>query len=308
MANASNNITIGDIYSLLKEVKGDLTEKIEIVDREIKSISSVLNYEITDAKRKIKKLEEENLYLRNSLETLERKNKNNNLVFYGVQNKNEETDTDLIDSIVDLIEHHLHVKLDTSDINNIFRLGKHKEHTRPILVSFISYLKKKEILKNCKLLKGTKIYICEDLLQTELEERKILLQFRKEASKQNHEVKLRGNKLIISGREYTASDLQKRQLEEEGGYFSPPPERNINSAPPTPTPNNPTNIGQVTDEVFIPNLESTVKAKNYKLNEENTSSKKNLPNKSVKTCIRSTTEDTPKASSTVTRSLARRVK
>ncbi|CAG9815996.1 unnamed protein product [Phaedon cochleariae] len=131
-----------------------------------------LQLTIEDLKKEIVTLEKENSKLQNKVELIERNNKRNNIIVFG--------------------------------------LGKHKNC--PVKIEFISYLKKNTIFQKISNLKNTGIAIAHDLTQNQQEEFKILKSHlrgvRKDNSKKSY---LRGNKLIVDGIEYTAEDLQERE-------------------------------------------------------------------------------------------------
>ncbi|KAG5877156.1 hypothetical protein JTB14_024558 [Gonioctena quinquepunctata] len=115
------------------------------------------------------------------------------------------------------------------------RLGKNKTRTRPILVSFVSQIKRQEILWNSQKLKGSRIYIAGDLIEKDQQEWKILVDNLKEARRRNKLATRKGRKLIIEGYVYTADDLKDYTQEDTNFNFSPPLERKAQSEPVTPT-------------------------------------------------------------------------
>ncbi|CAH1103868.1 unnamed protein product [Psylliodes chrysocephalus] len=80
---------------------------------------------------------------------------------------------------------------------------------------------------------GINIIISEDLTKIELKERKVLVVVLKEARNNNQNAKLRRNKIIIEGVEYTASDIEKTITDAQ--LFDNIPIRKIHSEPPTPS-------------------------------------------------------------------------
>ncbi|CAG9760295.1 unnamed protein product [Ceutorhynchus assimilis] len=104
----------------------------------------------------------------------------------------------------------LSLNIKPSDINNIYRLGKGK--SSPVLIEFISYLKKSELFKNADKLRGLKdtgYAISNDLCEEDRNELKILRQHFKKDKEENKQVKLTGLKLQIDGKIYTAEDLHQ---------------------------------------------------------------------------------------------------
>ncbi|CAG9759995.1 unnamed protein product [Ceutorhynchus assimilis] len=138
----------------------------------------------------------------------------------------------------------------TSDIDNVCVFGK----SRHILVKLTSFLKSREILTNCKKLKGTGVSISEDLSKEEREENKILRKHLKEAKEQKLNAYIKNNQLVVNGQAYTAEELQKEEETEIQNLNKP------NSAPPTP--NARPRQFSIEDGDKLEEFESTVKINN----------------------------------------------
>ncbi|CAG9817244.1 unnamed protein product [Phaedon cochleariae] len=235
MGESETEVSIKDVYILLKEVNKNLSQRIENIEESTNNLAKVLHSEVETIRKKADKLEEENKILKQQLNKIERKIITNNLVLYGLQETPEESKENLISSITHLFRNKLEVHLENSQINNIFRLGKRNTHNRPILLSLTTYLKKSEILRNCSKLKGTGIVVCEELTTKDLEDRKILLGSLKEARAKNKHAVIKGRTLIIEGEAYTVEDIQN--FDKGNDYpTSPNIERNVQSEPSTPSP------------------------------------------------------------------------
>ena len=115
-----------------------------------------------------------------------------------------------------------------SDLNNFDPLGK--EDNCPFKVEFISYIKKATILKNSNKLKGTNIYITNDLAQKQREENKILRKHLYLAKQEgNNNCYIKRNKLHVNNEIYTPQDLENCE-EAETTHLE-----KSSSAPETPT-------------------------------------------------------------------------
>ncbi|KAK9710717.1 hypothetical protein QE152_g25884 [Popillia japonica] len=128
-------------------------------------------------------------------------------------------------------ESHLNVDLSASDINDIYAIGK--QTTKPIIVKFISYLKKKEVLKNVRQLKGTKIVVAEDLIYEDRQRNRILRKHLLAARSKLLNAFIKANKLYVNGEAFTADQLIEKESEDSLHVSI---EKRSNSAPPTPTP------------------------------------------------------------------------
>ncbi|KAG5868238.1 hypothetical protein JTB14_028842 [Gonioctena quinquepunctata] len=100
----------------------------------------------------------------------------------------------------------------------------------PVKIEFISYLKKTEILKQTKKLKGTGIAISHDLTFKQRHEQKILKTFlnRARENPSDHSY-IKRNKLYVNSKAYTVEELQEISYSEERSE-----EHNTYSAPATP--------------------------------------------------------------------------
>ncbi|KAG5887110.1 hypothetical protein JTB14_000743 [Gonioctena quinquepunctata] len=233
-------VSINDVYLLLKGVNENLSKRIEVLEATTRSLTTVLQEEVETIRNKVEILEKENISLKNQLSKFEKQQKLNNLVIYGIEENQNENQEILINKFSELAT---------------TKLGKKAGHNRPILISLSSQIRRQEILRNARKLKGTKIVITEDLTNGELEERKILLGALKEAKSNNKTAFLKRNKLIVEGESYTVADIENaKKLDREESYFSPVTERKVVSEPPTPSPR------EYETEENLPEIESETEA------------------------------------------------
>lgn len=222
------NITIEDVYKALLNFNETLTKKIDGVETEIKKLTNKINSEISEAKHKINKIESENIVLKNRLKAVERKIKNKNLIFYGIQEKVNETYIELIEEIGKIVIENLQITgFGSHEITNIFRLGKKSDRSRPILVEISSILTRNNIISNRTKLKGLNIFISEDLIKEDREERKVLIEATREAKGANKQAYLKGKNLIIEGLSYSYADVQEKKHLSTLEHYPPPALRRI---------------------------------------------------------------------------------
>lgn len=232
----TQSATNQDIYDLIINLDSKLGKQIEDVQDEVKSLKQVVNGDIKVLKDKIKALEEENKLVKGKLKYIERKIKQNNIFIYGLEEETEERQDTLLQEVLHVINHTLEVKLTPYEINNIYRIGKNKGK-RPIILSFVTNLKKSEVLRNTRKLKGTNIAVSEDLIEEDRTERKLLVDTLKQVKRRNKKAIIRGNGIIIESIYYSVKDiLDQKHLEENNQEFSPPPIRRTVSDPSTPSP------------------------------------------------------------------------
>lgn len=165
---------------------------------------------IEELKHKVDQLEEENAALRERNEFLERNSRRNNIVVFGLGGQSVDLTVDYIrDRLCELVG----IEIQRVDINNFYRLGKNLNS--PIKIEFTSYLKKKELISNCKKLKGTEVKILQDLTERQRKDYRILKQNLVQERQKNKNCFIRGNKLVVNNCEYTSSDLREGKLEKE---------------------------------------------------------------------------------------------
>lgn len=197
-SNETNETNETDFNILLAEIRKTRTELKNIIEASETRVLLKLEF----LNEKVKLLERENENLKHKFELIERNIKKNNLLVYGL--KLEEYNS--TERICQTLSHILEITLLPSDINEYYMLNIPQN---PLKVNLISNLKKKEILENCRKLKGSDIIIRHDLTYIQRQEQKILRDHLKKA-RENSEIKsyIRGNKLYIGEKEYTIENLK----------------------------------------------------------------------------------------------------
>nr|CAI5862248.1 unnamed protein product [Callosobruchus analis] len=200
----------------------------ELIRKEVEAVSVRLHEEFS---KKYNAIEEQYNTLKIKYERLERELKKNNIIIFGLT---APEGVKLIDFVLGRLNELLGLTLVANDINDIYSIGK-QTNNKPIIVKLISFLKKQEILRNCKKLKGTNISIGIELTIEERQEQKILRQHLKAARKQNLSAYIKNKRLVVSGQEYTAQQLADNEQdsdddqEDEERKEDAPQARNIES-------------------------------------------------------------------------------
>lgn len=234
-----------------------ILDKIEKSKTELKNIIEAsevrLLLKIEEGNKRITYLEEENRELKAKLEQIERQSKVNNIVIFGLNKPLPEISVEFLCSEIKKL---LKVNLLPSDINNFYPLGK--TSGVPLKLELVSYLTKKDILKNTKLLKETGIYIAEDLTVKQRQEIKVLKTYLKEAKESQSYTKcyIRGNKLILNNTKYSLEELTELRKTKD--------ESQVNSAPNTP---NTAKLPGVASKISLEN-QNIDKTTPHKLEEE----------------------------------------
>ncbi|CAH0551112.1 unnamed protein product [Brassicogethes aeneus] len=221
---------MSDTNLILSEI---INSKNELISK-IEASETKLLLKIKELNRKTHDIETENKILKNKIEALEKKQKSNNIVIFGIKNENNDN---IVEQTISSLNKLLQVEINKSDVNNVYQLGK----KGPILVEFLSYLKKREILLNTQKLKGTNVYINHDQTLKERSDGKILRENLNVAkANPENECYIKNNKLIINKKSYTADQLIQENIEE-----IEIPRSKFNSATATP---NPGHIEKVLEE------------------------------------------------------------
>ncbi|KAG5878165.1 hypothetical protein JTB14_028537 [Gonioctena quinquepunctata] len=182
-----SEVTIKDVYMLMKEVNTNFGQRIEKVEEATNNLSTVIYAEVENIEAEVQNLEEENEQLKKRSSKIEKKSIINNLVFNDIPEATNDRPENLAEKIREL---------------------ENEATTQDLSTVLTTYLKKQEILRNGHKLKGSKIFVSEELLEKELKERQILLEGLKEARNNSQKATIRGNKLIVEDKIHSAAELQ----------------------------------------------------------------------------------------------------
>lgn len=205
----------------LKQLYEEIINSKEEVKSSISATETRLTQELKLLKNRIDQLEKENSDLKEKLEYVDRENRKNNIIIFGLNKSVKETTPQLI---CEELHRVLNVELKESDIDNCYKLGKTEDS--PIKVELISNLKKKVIFSKVKQLKDTPLSISNDLTGKQREELKILranlLKARTNSTRKSY---IRGNRLVVGTREYTLKELinNEQKAEPHGPSLSAQP-------------------------------------------------------------------------------------
>lgn len=225
---------------LLNHFRNILKTESEQIRKDIKAEIALENTKtlkkIEDCFNRLDQLENKFNNLNKKLIYLDRRLRKNNIIIVGL---NIPENSDLIDFVLNKIKDLIDIDLSAAEINNIelIKIGKHQ---KAIKLEFISYLKKKLILRNCNKLKGKNIYINDDLGYEDRQDRKVLTKHLKTARSKGYFAKIQGRTLIVNDDIYNIDQLTQMDISGK----SPKPDvhsshshtfQQSNSAPQTPT-------------------------------------------------------------------------
>lgn len=215
----------------------ELMEKMEGMMNEVRSIKSDVKGEVECIRGLLDtKLKETEVYAHETREmvgihdvkinNIQKDQRINNIVIYGIQENPNESWKDLQAHIDWLLNNIMDLKIKPDEINQFFRMGKKggTNQKRPILLKMVTYWRKVEILRNTVKLKGTKIFLAQDLTPEEKSERKKLLEKVAEIRRNGKHAILKGKNIIVEGillaetenTEDSEDDMEVDQNEELG--------------------------------------------------------------------------------------------
>lgn len=145
-------------------------------------------------KNRVMKLEER-------IERMENRERKRNIVVKGIPEGRGERREVTEDKVKRMIDSQMEIKDIRADM--IIRIGKEAEgRNRPILVKCADEMEKKRIIAGRTKLKGSKIFLEEDLSYEVRQKRKKLWHLAKKNEVDNKEIRWRDDKILIRGRRY----------------------------------------------------------------------------------------------------------
>lgn len=199
----NNSVIKKDITEAKSEVVAALKKDIEEAKTEVlATVNSTLQTHLLKIDLLEKKVEilEENDRQRNEKD-LQREvlHKKHNLLLYKVE-EDELSQEALQVNTIKLLSDITGQNIDIKDIDYMYRLGKKEANKRrPIIIRFISLLKRDSIIKNWKLFSEKNMEISEDFPEEIRNRRKLLLPVLKDLKTRGLKVSLRVDKLLVNG-------------------------------------------------------------------------------------------------------------
>lgn len=199
---------------LIKELRFDIQRDSEkslkdLETRIINNINEHIDEKFKNINNELENIKKKELGLETRITELEKYIRKNNLIFFAVD-EGEKSYSELEKKVLSIITDDMRTPCSKIDIRMIRRLGKKMEtKIRPIAVTFTTFSKKIEILRNKSYLKEKNIYIKEDYPKHILETR-VNLQDQLQKERKNGKIAyIRYDKLII--REPTISNFKGQE-------------------------------------------------------------------------------------------------
>lgn len=200
---SEQEISTKDIYAAILRVEKSLTDHSD-------QLFTSLKEEILTFSGKLSELQEVNSQCQQRLELFEKLKRKNNLVIFGLCSGEHLDQIGLLQKVQDLVQTKLDVSILDSDVNNVYLVGKSRQVVK---LELVTYLKKVEILKSAKKLKGSRVFIVEDLNKEEQCQQKVLRDHLRQARDKKYRAYIRGGFLYVDGERYTAKQLEDQPLQ-----------------------------------------------------------------------------------------------
>ena len=169
----SVKIEVEELKESLRFTQNDIDQKFSNINEKVQSLEK----ELSSTKEDVRVIQTTEptwaLEIRRKLVDLEDRSRRNNLRILGIKKDPRESWEECENKIYDLLEEKLEMGKSNITIERAHRVGeKSNDKEMAIVVQFLFYKDKINILRNCKKLKGTKISIFEDFSREIMQIRK----------------------------------------------------------------------------------------------------------------------------------------
>lgn len=204
------------IFDRLDRTENNLKEEI----KELKNFNESLVEKFNEVERIV--IDQQKVIL-----DLKQQLNRRNIIIHGIQPSVEEDN--LEPTVVEMLNNKLNLTITADKIEQVYRLGKNDgRKTLPIKVEFANYKDKMKVIKSKAMLRGSRIFINDDLPKElrirAMEERKE----RRERSERSERILSQTNKRVLreQSSEETENEVQRitqevKRLRERGRYVSP---------------------------------------------------------------------------------------
>lgn len=194
----SSNKKVGELMSLVIDLKASL-EFTQKEFQDFKDSCKTWGNACKETKNDVESVTKTVIPLHEKLDYIEGQSRRNNVIIDGIKESEGEKWSDSEDKVRKLLKEKLKLDPLKIEIERAHRTGRIPSSTRPrpIVVKFLRFKDKLEVLSNAKALKGTNIYINEDFPEAVRLKRKELLPAMKAAREKGDIAYLRYDKLIV---------------------------------------------------------------------------------------------------------------
>jgi hypothetical protein len=140
------------------------------IKKAVDDSAKATNERVDNLENELKKKDEAIIELRRDLESQKRKN---NLILFNLPETEKSTE-ELMRVVIEVFHKCSEGSFNETDFNDIFRIGKYRNSSSPVLVSFVSRMKAQIVISSKQRFKEEKLSISRDYPKTIIEERKRL--------------------------------------------------------------------------------------------------------------------------------------
>lgn len=204
MAESMESSLLTQIVQELKQIRVDFNSEQQETRKLIEEKFNNDQEEKAEINRKLEKQE-------GRIKYIEQGARRRNLIVYGIGESENENFNELKGKVDHLLNTTMGLDVKREEIDEFFRLGKKTEgrRDRPIIVKMISNWRKIDIMKNRGKLKGTKIFIENDLNEEEKAEKKNLIAEMREMKSKGQAAYIRGKTLVIASSRSTNQEREE---------------------------------------------------------------------------------------------------
>ncbi|XP_044766546.1 uncharacterized protein LOC123322646 [Coccinella septempunctata] len=171
-----------------------IKEELEKLREEIKQVGVDTDERLKNCEVRLSRVEREILEIK-------RRSLRNNIIISGL----EANCSSLVNYVISKLNALLSINLLETEVNNIYRLGK----TKPVIkIEFVSFLAKSKVIENRHKLKGSRVYINEDLCEEDRNDLKILRQQMNVARANGQRAYIWRRFLIVDGEKFSVEQLK----------------------------------------------------------------------------------------------------
>ena len=231
-SNIQNVISIFEtrvtqLESSLREAEIEIAVQKQLITSQSQELSQLKNTFDASGQGDFKALKER-------IDDLEDRSRRNNLRFEGLEETSEENWEQTAEKVSKLLKDKLQIR-ERVEIERAHRVGKKSPgQSRTIVAKFLRFSDRDKILQNSKNLKGTNVYINEDLSEASLHKRKELLPQLKQARAAGKIAYFSHTRLIIKDKPISTGTsvnvAASASQSASSGLGNPPPSQNTRAS------------------------------------------------------------------------------
>lgn len=211
--DAAAEPTLKDVMSKLSSMDSKFDKRFDLLKEEVMAACAEMKEEVRVLKEEVTSLHQENESLRQEnqdvkrrldnmslkLDDLEGRSRRNNLLFYGLERKEDETNQDCEQAVQQLLSSKMGLRQPVA-FDRVHRVSNKKDS--PIIARCTFYKDRTDILRGKLKLKGTDVFVGEDFSPRVRDIRKALYPHCKEARRNDKRATVIFDHLVIDGKKF----------------------------------------------------------------------------------------------------------